>query len=183
MKAAIHFRYAVLSFCPDLTSPQASSIPLAIAGVCSTRGADFWFTVTKQRPADDLQLGSDKIAIEILNDLPLLFDRQVTTAVSQVQPREFTSWLHDRFRNSLHVSDIQEVTKELSCHGPHELFNKVHEVIATLYFTHVLPSKKHDGAPRKKFKQPNYLELPNVGVRPIAKKASKEVGELVGSGV
>jgi hypothetical protein len=100
-------RFAVLSFCPDLTNPREASQPVAVAGTgrLDESGAAFWFYVVGSTPA----AGStyDDVSRDMLNSLPMLLQRQMLEATN-VKPDGFLEWLHDRFRNSLHVSAIED---------------------------------------------------------------------------
>jgi hypothetical protein len=100
--------YGVLSFCADLTDPSAESVPLGIvgAGVAGNRDR-FWFFVIKNPPWDHPVIQSDPLAKSVLAGLPELLKRQVREGASRVETRKFSSWLHDQFRNSLHVSDVK----------------------------------------------------------------------------
>jgi hypothetical protein len=104
-----------MSFCPDLTDPQAVARPVAIAGagrlyLPQGRKSDFAFCVVRNKPGSDLALPQDKLSQSILNGLPALFDRQIFDAVSGVGLDHFLPWLQNRFRNSLHVASIHQTT-------------------------------------------------------------------------
>lgn len=110
-----NLRYAVMSFCPDLTSPTAVSRPVAIVGagrifVPGGRKNDFAFYVARTKPDDDPGLPQDKFSRSVLNSLPALFDQQILGAVSGVGVAGFLPWLQNRFRNSLHVASMNQTT-------------------------------------------------------------------------
>jgi hypothetical protein len=101
----ISYRYALLSFCVDLTSPNARSVPLAVVGV----GDGFMYFAVRARPGDDPAIAAgDETTRAMLNDLPSLLQRQLTAGQTEVPPEQLLSWLHGRFRTSLHVSAIKE---------------------------------------------------------------------------
>jgi hypothetical protein len=111
----VPLRYAVMSFCPDLTDPQAVARPVAIVGAGRLylprgRKSDFAFYVVRNRPGSDPALPQDELSQSILNGLPVLFDKQIFDGVSGVALDRFLPWLQNRFRNSLHVASVHETT-------------------------------------------------------------------------
>lgn len=108
-------RYAVLSFCSDLTDPRASSTPVAVMGVGSVLDADaagpreFWFYVVRARPGDLAEVGDDEWSRDVMNNLPALLERQLSEGAQAVGADGFLPWLHDRFRNSLHAARFESV--------------------------------------------------------------------------
>jgi hypothetical protein len=108
-------KYAVLSFCTDLTDPKATSKPVAIVGVGDghqDQHQQFWFCVVCSAPGDMLDLANDPVSRSVLNDLPTLLEQQMRAGVTRVGAANFLPWLHDRFRNSLHVSAFHETTQQ-----------------------------------------------------------------------
>src|SRR2546428_4386153 len=101
-------KYAVLSFCTDLTDPKATSKPVAIVGVGHDRDQQFWFCVVCPAPGDMLDLANDPVSRDVLNDLPALLEQQMKAGAARIGAGDFLPWLHDRFRNSLHVSALRE---------------------------------------------------------------------------
>ena len=104
----LQYQFAVLSFCPDLTDPKAKSEPVAVVGMGKLGPDNFWFCVIRSQPADHLAVEDDEWAKAILNDLPSLLQHQINEASRNVAPTSFFLWLHERFRNSLHVSTVSE---------------------------------------------------------------------------
>jgi hypothetical protein len=105
----VSLKYATLSFCSDLTDPRGVSRPLAVVGLGVVDEDDkrrFWFFVVRNRPGDDPTIACDPLSQEILNNLPALLEKQLSEVARHGDA--FLSWLHDRFRNSLHVSSLQE---------------------------------------------------------------------------
>src|ERR1019366_3856997 len=98
----IRYRYALLSYCLDLTNPRATSVPIAVVGV----GDGFMFFAVRARPGDDKAVEGDDVSRSMLNDLPALLQRQLTAGQTEVRPEQLLSWLHGRFRASLHVAEI-----------------------------------------------------------------------------
>lgn len=119
----VPLKYAVMSFCPDLTDPEAVARPVAIVGagrlyVPGGRKKDFAFYVVRNQPGTDLALPQDQLSQSILSGLPALFDRQIADG-SGVGMAGFLPWLHNRFRNSLHVASVHETT--IQANDPLEL--------------------------------------------------------------
>jgi len=144
----ILYRYAVLSFCKDLTDPKATSVPVAIVGigtVCPRWG--FWCQTTKQHPGDQSSLDLDADSRSVLNELPSLLERQFLQGIEAVSPKEFVSWLHEHFRNSLHVSSIHKGILELDVHDGSELMNLLVREFTDLYKKHVIvqPASDEEG--------------------------------------
>jgi hypothetical protein len=120
----VSLRYAVMSFCADLTDPEAVARAVAIVGAGRAylpqgRVNDFAFYVVRNRPGSDLALPQDRLSQSILSGLPALFDRQIFDAMAGVGLERFLPWLQNRFRNSLHVASIHE--KKLDIRDPVEL--------------------------------------------------------------
>lgn len=107
--------FAVLSFCPDLRDPEATSIPVGIVGFVRLplrlRGQaaeGLWFSALLDHPGDRLAplLGGDELARSLLNGLSPLIDDQVLGTGMQNSPERFFRWLQEQFRNSVHVSAV-----------------------------------------------------------------------------
>ena len=136
----VQLNYGVLSFCPDLTNPSAVSIPLGIvgAGVAADRDR-FWFFVLKNPPWNEPAIDNDPVAKSILAELPALLDKQVGEGAAKVETRNFSSWLHGQFRNSLHVSIVKKEILSPRAGNPHR------DILAhcmDLFSKAVLKSKK-----------------------------------------
>jgi hypothetical protein len=158
----IFYRYAVLSFCKDLTDPRAASVPVGIAGVGTHSPRwGFWCHTTKQRPGDQSGLELNAISKSVLNDLPSLVERQVLEGIESVSPKEFVSWLHERFRNSLHVSSIHKGILEFDPRDGSEVMNRLVGEFTKLYKKHVIvqPADDEEGV---------LLEAPNIELRQFA---------------
>jgi len=109
---------------------------------------NFWFFVSKSRPGDEVGKG-DPFSTEILNNLPSLLKQQLGEGSGSVPADRFLSWIHDRFRNSLHVSSLSAPQeKELGS------FKEVVAELGAIYEAAVYP-----GAPEQPF------EIPSVEVR------------------
>lgn len=104
-------KYAVLSFCTDLTDPKAMSEPVAVVGVGEGPDQQFWFCVVCPAPGDMLNLANDPLSRSVLNELPTLLEQQMRAGATRVGADTFLPWLHDRFRNSLHVSGFKSSTQ------------------------------------------------------------------------
>ena len=116
----VQLNYGVLSFCPDLTDPSAVSIPLGIVGAGVAANKDrFWFFVLKNPPWHTPAIDNDPIAKSILSELPALLDKQVGEGAAKVETRNFSSWLHGQFRNTLHVSLVKKELFSTKAGNPH----------------------------------------------------------------
>jgi hypothetical protein len=135
-------RYAVVSFCSDLTDPRAESKPIAVVGLDAAREPGFWFYVSSARPGAAADATNDSIARSVLDRLPALFDEQIRVAMKEVGPERFISWLHDRFRNSLHVSAVEDQQVQFSSQGSLlDAVLKLHERVTS-------GGAKHRSAPK-----------------------------------
>jgi hypothetical protein len=158
----IIYRYAVLSFCKDLTDPRGESVPVGIAGVGTHSPTwGFWCYTTKQQPGDQSGLDLDAISKSVLNDLPSLLERQILQGIEAVSPKEFVSWLHERFRNSLHVSSIHKGILEFDPRDGSELMSRLVREFTELYKRHVIvqPASDEEGV---------FSEAPNIELRQFA---------------
>lgn len=156
------YRYAVLSFCKDLTDPKAESVPVGIAGVGTVSPSwGFWCYTTKQRPGDQSGLDLDAISRSVLNELPSLLERQILQGIESVSPKEFVSWLHERFRNSLHVASIHKGILEVDVRDGSALMNRLVKEFGDLYKKHVIlePASDEEGV---------LSEAPNIELRSFA---------------
>jgi hypothetical protein len=163
-------RYAVLSFCPDLTDPDAELHPVAVIGV----GDDaFGFFVVRQEPG--AVFGKDEVSKSVLNNLPSLLHRQLREGMSEVGPTQFLSWLHDRYRNSLSISAIS--TEALGLETSLEeavVSGAVVKPILDLY-RRVVSVPAEPPRSRRSLEISDRLIMPSYGVEPFVRRKSVEV--------
>lgn len=110
---------ATISFCPDLTDPEATSIPVATLLVGAADGLRF-AAVSAFVPAS--AAGLDPISAHVLLDVPTLLKEHVDAVLESLPEEapieEILVKLHRRLRNSLHVAKISEpVQAELPVGG------------------------------------------------------------------
>jgi hypothetical protein len=113
---------ATISFCADLTSPTATSIPVAALVVGTTDHMSFAAVAAMVPVAPG---GLDPISFDVLSDVPALIKDHVD-AVLEMLPKEapiesILTTLHRRLRNSLHVAAISnDQTVEVPVDGASE---------------------------------------------------------------
>lgn len=99
--------FAVISFCRDLTDPDAGSEPVALIGIYhGLDGSSACFVATRSDLAEDGEMAPDVFTREFLDDLPDFLMRQVSEGLAEAGEERLISWIHDNLRNSLHVSEI-----------------------------------------------------------------------------
>ena len=106
MKVTYH--KAIISFCPDLTSPDALSLPLACLLVGEDGDGKRFAASAVLVPGSSLAL--DPLSRDLLSDVPHLLKRHVGAVLNHL-PRDaaleqILLSLHDALRNSLHVAGI-----------------------------------------------------------------------------
>lgn len=152
-------QYAVLSFCKDLTDPKATSFPVGIFGLSAKKNSGFWFYVCADRPGDRTP-SADEWSKAILNNLPSLLHDQIAEGLKTVAPDNFLHWLHDRFRNSLHVSNIEAKDVDVD-------EKNVSSQLTRLYLQ-VVSSASESGKRRRT--APKTTGLPNIEVRTLPRE-------------
>lgn len=103
----IYYRYAVVSWCPDLTDPSSPSVPLALLMVGTAGGQHFAAAVGACVEGE-----LDPITTRVLSDVPTLVRRHVDDILAQNPPPEpdaVIDSLTDALRGSLHVSHVSTV--------------------------------------------------------------------------
>lgn len=99
----IAYRYAVVSWCPDLTDPNGPSVPLALLMV-GDAGDGYFAAIVGAVLKGNL----DPITSAILRDVPGLVKRQLDDMIAKDQPSpdDVVERLTKSLRGSLHVSKI-----------------------------------------------------------------------------
>lgn len=101
-------RYAVVSYCPDLTSTEAESIPVAVLLLA--------YTGSPERFSVGCIVGTpvktdDPVARAFIADVPNFIRRHLVTVEDHhptMPVEELLYALHDSLRNSIHVSKISQ---------------------------------------------------------------------------
>jgi hypothetical protein len=106
----LRYRTAIIGFCPDLTDPDASSIPVASLLVGDATNDRLGAAVVVIPPDGELKL--DELSRAMLADVPALLRRHVADVMASLPadaPSENILYsLHDGLRNSLQVLEIGE---------------------------------------------------------------------------
>ena len=104
----LRYRTAIIGFCPDLTDPDASSIPVASLLVGDAANDRLGAAVVVIPPDGELKL--DELSRAMLADVPALLRRHVDDVMAALPadaPSESILYsLHDGLRNSLQVLEI-----------------------------------------------------------------------------
>ena len=104
----LSYETAILSYCPDLTSADAQSVP--IAALVVGKSGNRWFAVTTC--IDAKQLGIDPLAAAILSDVPHTVRKHVDATMTELigtkglTPHKVLQRFYESFRTSIHASSI-----------------------------------------------------------------------------
>lgn len=165
----IKYRYAVLSFCMDLTSPSSRSQPIGLLAIAESENSAFVLSITRAFPGEDTTgIGNDPFSKRILNNFQSFISEQLEQGLEEAGPAGFLPWLQDRLRNTIHVSTIGQeksvvhVSQEELPMGLMNDFMKIfkREVIQPLQQP---TSGKHN-------KSEAYTEAPAMQVRPLPRE-------------
>jgi hypothetical protein len=108
----LRYRTAVIGFCPDLTDPAASSIPVACLLVGEAEGERLGAAVVVL--PTEKQVALDDLSRMMLGDVPALLRRHLEEVMQTLPadaPLETILYsLHNGLRNSLQVLEIGEET-------------------------------------------------------------------------
>lgn len=102
------YRVATISYCPDLTAPDAVSVP--VAALLVSRSAEGKWTAFAMG-LELATLGLDPLATALLGDLPALMRRNLDAAMKSIDdpaatPQSVLRVFHETLRTSVHVSHI-----------------------------------------------------------------------------
>ncbi len=126
------FETATLSYCPDLTSSEASSVPIAVLVVGKSGRA--WFAAAAG--IDAKQLGIDPLSEAILSDLPHTIRKHMDAAMAETAevkgrtPRKVLQTFLERFRTSVHVSSLDR-SPPVEVTSPQQAAKKVQQFALT----------------------------------------------------
>lgn len=106
----LRYRAAIIGFCPDLTDPKASSMPVASLIVGEAEGERLGAAVVVIPPEKEFPL--DDLSRAMLGDVPALLRRHLEEVMATL-PKDapldsILHSLHDGLRNSLQVLEIGE---------------------------------------------------------------------------
>ncbi len=107
----LRHRHAVISFCPDLTSADAESVPVAVLLVGEDEDQRYPLTAIAY-PSDIPTTITDPVAAEIIASFPRQLQAYLDEAVTESASLDIDATLETLFqslRNSLHVSAISKL--------------------------------------------------------------------------
>lgn len=104
----LDYRLATISYCPDLTDPNAVSIPIAVLAVGKDDGS--WSAAAVG--LDAKRLGLDPLSSAMLADVPHMIRRHLDAAMKQLDTNATTAAVlrafHESLKTSIHVSEISD---------------------------------------------------------------------------
>lgn len=104
----LDYRLATISYCPDLTDPNAVSIPIAVLAV----GKDDGHWSAAAVGLDAKRLGLDPLSSAMLADVPHMIRRHVDAAMKRLDTQATTAAVlrafHESLKTSIHVSEISD---------------------------------------------------------------------------
>ena len=107
----LSYRLATISYCPDLTDPNAVSLPIAVLTVGNDDG--HWSAAAVC--LDAKRLGLDPLASAMLADVPHMIRRHLDATMKRLSPDATPEIvlraLHESLKTSIHVSAISEPRK------------------------------------------------------------------------
>lgn len=141
-------QYAIISYCPRLTDPDASSTPIAMVGL--SLDPEAVFLAVRSKPE---RLAEDPLSKQVLSHLGSFLYEMVNEGFEQVSKEELLFWVHENLRNSVFVSEINRDV----------LFKpkKPIEIITT--FLDILKSKVADNS-----------EIPSIEIKPLSRQHDVE---------
>jgi len=109
----LNYEQAMVSYNPDLTDPQALSVPIAVLVVGqlhSAEGVSGWIAAIAG--IDAKQLGVDPLSAAMLSDVPHLIRRHVDAAIesaaTDATPHSILSAFFESLKTSIHVSEFSK---------------------------------------------------------------------------
>lgn len=127
------YRYATVSFCPDLADPGSPSLPVALLMI-ATSGERMIAAATGWYPHND----PDPITAALLKDMPRFLRAHVDEALSaqsDVDSETLLCALQHSLRNSVHVSAVSpEMVERVDETAPETLAGTVTSKAISLFF-------------------------------------------------
>lgn len=176
----LSYQLASISYCPDLTDPNAVSLPIAVLAVGKASNAEeFWSAAIVG--VDAKRMGIDPLSTAMLADVPHMIRRHVDAAMKKLTadatPDVVLRAFHESLKTSIHVSAISErrevevrdarglatalidpsfVTLERSMH---ELTGQLAQGLRAEWSPRVSPERLMAHAPEQLFWQPTSPEM------------------------
>lgn len=97
---------AVLSFCPDLTDPDAASVPVALIGFATAPDNETGVLFLAVR--ESTEIAKDEITRDVFARLTSFLRDEIDRGVEEVGVQGLLGWLQYNLRNSLYISKIVE---------------------------------------------------------------------------
>lgn len=161
----IRRRYLVISFCPELTNPQATSFPVAVVGVGEASKLVFLFCGVNLNPLQDvIERSKDQFSEQILMDLPQFLEKELSEGLKQEGPSNLGNWLHNRLRNSLQVSFVSRPSE-----------SEIEPTALLTWFQRAFRQRTTDASKRKSAAPP----LPDIRFKPVWREAVASARETI----
>lgn len=131
--------YGVVSFCPDLTDPDAQSTHVAVIGLLRNGNSETSeevggiFMIARADFESALPIEDDHLSRAVLSDLPDFLSEQVQEGLQVVGPDGLVPWIEHTLRNSLHISDIGSSNIDTEIHDFSDLMNHIAEIIRRVF--------------------------------------------------
>lgn len=110
------YELATVSYSPDLTDPQGSSLPIAVVVVGrSIDGGAKSIWIAAAAGIDAKQLGLDPLSTAMLADVPHMIRSHVDEEMKGIspddQPTTVLRALHESLKTSIHVSELSKLVE------------------------------------------------------------------------
>lgn len=103
----MQYNYAVLSFCSDLTNPQARSVPIGLIAIGYKGSEGVLVTALRSFLGEEAPIPeSDNSAKSILENLQDFVHTELQDGLNSVGPKNLLDWLQGKPRNTIHVSFV-----------------------------------------------------------------------------
>lgn len=160
----LSYQLASISYCPDLTDPDAVSLPIAVLAVGkATDSEGLWSAAIVG--IDAKRLGIDPLSTAMLADVPHMIRRHVDAAMKTLAPEATPEMVlktfHESLKTSIHVSAISD-RKEVEVKDARGLATALIDpafVVLETSMRALLPSRDLERAPEQLFWQPASPEM------------------------
>ena len=129
----LNYRYAVVSFCPDLTAQVSPSLPVALLMIALS-GEEMIAAATGWYPQDN----EDPISSALLKDMPRFLKAHVNEVCSgqkEIDSEALFCALQHSLRNSVHVSAVStSMVEHIEAETPEGLASTVTSKAIALFY-------------------------------------------------